>query len=104
MKRLVLLALPLFASTPALAADLDRSGYSEREVEIERQVPPRVVEDDDDYRPMYAERIYEAPRYYTYYDRPFFGYSYWRPRHHHWRHDGRFHWRHAGRHHHHRRW
>jgi hypothetical protein len=103
MKRLALLSIPMFVSTAAFAADLDGPKYSEREVEIEREAPPRVVEYHHYYHraPEYAERVYEEPRYYDEpryyaYDRPYFAYSAWRPRH-------RF-WHHGGRHHHYRRW
>ena len=101
MKRLALVWLSLAFATPAIAADLDGPKYSEKEI-IEREAPPRVVEHHHYYhtapRREYAYekrrvRVYEEPRVYASYDRPFYGYTSWRPRHHHffkpWRHQRR---------------
>lgn len=85
MKRLALLSMPLLFSTPALSADLDGPAYRERDVVIERDAPPpRVVEHYHYYvpAPVYSERVYDEPRIYRHYDRPFYAFSAYRPRHH----------------------
>ena len=96
MKRLALLPFSLLLlATPAVSADLDGPVYRERDVVIERPLPPRVVEREriiehhHHYAPpvvtekrVYVEpRIYE-PREYAYVDRPYrYAYTSWRPRH-----------------------
>ena len=101
MKRVAFLAFSSLLASPAFAADLDRPRYSERDViiEREREAPPRVVEYHRYYdpAPVYAERVYEEPRYYAYDYRPYHDYAAWRPRHRFW-HRG---WH---RHHAHRGW
>ena len=85
MKRLAVLSVPFFLSTPAMSADFDGPVYREREAFIERDVPPpRVVEHYHYYvpAPVYRERVYDEPRVYRHYDRPFYAYSAYRPRHH----------------------
>ena len=102
MKRLALLSIPLFCSTPTLAADFDGPTYRGRDVVIEREAPPRIIEDRrvvEHYHyyvpaPVYTERVYREPRVHAYYDRPYHTYSAWRPRHHFFPH----------RHRHHHRW
>jgi hypothetical protein len=105
MQRLALLsiALPLL-STPAVSADLD--GPVDRAPPVvERE---RIIERHHYYEPppAYVERrvlvdepdIYDEPRVYTYYDRPYaYAYAGWRPRHffpraHYWRRHHHRHW------------
>jgi hypothetical protein len=115
MKPLVLLPLSLLLfSAPAVAADLDRPLYGEREY-IESPLPPRVVERERIIEhhhhhyapaPVYRERRYVEPevyyrprREYAYYDSYRYTHAgWWKPRHffprhhHHWRHHHRHGW------------
>jgi hypothetical protein len=127
MKRLALLAIPLFClTTPASSADLDSPQYRERDTYYDRPAP-RVVERERiierryyEPEPVYREervyiepRVYYAPRVHAeaYYHRPYaYAYSDWRPRHYfprrHWHHHHHHHGYHHYRGHHgyHRGW
>lgn len=73
-----------------MSADFEGPYYRERDVFIERPLPPRVIEERrivEHYHyyvpaPVYAERVYDEPRVYRHYNRPYHTYSAYRPRHH----------------------
>ena len=110
MKRLAFLALPVMClAGPALAADLDRPAYRERESYVRPPIVDRKIVEHHHYHhrapPVYREkqvvvepRVYEEPVYREHRYPRRFAYLYrdWKPRHffrrhHRWAHKGHGH-------------